>query len=368
MPTSRNRVIYPSNGVFVGPSPASGVHLGSGTNFINQLFRVQTTNYNFNATRTDVTQEGQLDPIDQIIVTPPSVGFDISYLDNSVENEARLGFVVDGVRGFISGLLSTATDERNYFFATSPEGIDLIGYSGDPSQVNVVGFGNGYINSYSTQGAVGGLPSTSVNVQALNVVYYTGSSGTNNNIPAIDRINNVTITGTNFAIPLAVSGVAGQISAIQPGNIQVNIGNAALGVLVSDLKIQSYNLSMNFNRQDLNKLGLYYPFTKVMTPPFPATLSIEADQGVLTTGDLHSLLCNDQLYNINVNLFQPSCTGGVGPLAKGFLFKGGKLVSQNTTNSLGPNERVTIAYETRLSVNPLSPRGVFMSGASTFTN
>ena len=68
----RNRIIYQSEAVFAGPSPATGFHFLSGatpvanvgintqpyTSRVKELQRIQTANYSFNITRQDVNQFG----------------------------------------------------------------------------------------------------------------------------------------------------------------------------------------------------------------------------------------------------------------------------------------------------------------------
>lgn len=363
----RNQVLYQSQGVFVSSGQATGVHfvpdtgLGS-TNYVTQLYRITSANNSFNQPRTEVDQFGQLDALALLITSPATVSLDLTYNVNSVENEARMGLVVDGVRSCISGLLSTATEPKNYFLATAPEGIDLVGYTGSPSNIDVIGFGNGYIGSYSSQGRVGSLATANVQVAALNAVFYTGSSGFS--IPAVDTTNNVTITGVPFVIPTMTSGVANEFAAIRPGDITVNIANAGLGVNMNNIKIQSYNLSFSLNRQDINQLGSFYPVAKVIQPPLPASLTIEVERGALATGDLHNLFCNDQMYDISVSLLAPSCTGR-GPLQYGFTFRGAQLQSENFTNNIGSNSTVSFQYETRLAAQG-TQRGVFISGVSSF--
>ena len=104
----RNRIIYQSEALYAGPSPATGYHLLSGTtpkpeaepavgtwtSRVRQLQRVQTANYSFNITRQDVNQFGELAAIDRVILESPTVSLDTSYILGSLENEDILGFAV----------------------------------------------------------------------------------------------------------------------------------------------------------------------------------------------------------------------------------------------------------------------------------
>ena len=62
---ARNRVIYQTEGLFVG-----GTGNAAAT---TQIKRVQSANYSFDISRQDVNQYGQLARIDSIILDPPTV-------------------------------------------------------------------------------------------------------------------------------------------------------------------------------------------------------------------------------------------------------------------------------------------------------
>lgn len=133
----RNRVIYQSEALYVGPSPAYSGHYKfvTGSNAVNvptqklnqldplsnrivnsgnttgalssivmtsgllanvtNLDRIQSINYNFNIPRTDVNQFGNLAAIDRVIIDQPTVGLDFNYLQNGFKNEKELGFSVN---------------------------------------------------------------------------------------------------------------------------------------------------------------------------------------------------------------------------------------------------------------------------------
>ena len=94
----RNRIIYQSEALFAGPSPATGFHLttgagndlskttapngflGTNKSRIKELQRIQTANYSFNITRQDVNQFGELAAIDRVILESPTVSLDASYI------------------------------------------------------------------------------------------------------------------------------------------------------------------------------------------------------------------------------------------------------------------------------------------------
>jgi len=187
----RNRVIYQSQAVYVSQDVNStGILTGNNDNI--DLARIQSCNYSFSISRQDVNQFGELAAIDRIITDTPTVSLEGSYLMANMGNEKKLGFNIfagpnDAADttpvSCISGILNTESNDavKNYYILTTKEGSDAANntYSGNYTGEGLVGIGNASITSYSTEGAVGGLPSTSFSVegQNINVVEtpYTGA-------------------------------------------------------------------------------------------------------------------------------------------------------------------------------------------------
>jgi hypothetical protein len=136
----RTRVIYQNEALYVGPSPATSGHYKfvTGDNAVNvptqklsqldplsvrtinsgsttvalplavmtsglaanitNLDRIQSINYNFNISRKDVNQFGNLAAIDRVIIDQPTVSLDFSYFQNSFANEKELGFNVQALK------------------------------------------------------------------------------------------------------------------------------------------------------------------------------------------------------------------------------------------------------------------------------
>ena len=156
------------------------------------LNRIQSINYSFNVTRQDVNQFGELAAIDQCIVEAPTVSLDASYYLSNFTNEHRLGFFVtqsgDGVtyagggpqadttatQSAITNLIDSTTNayQKSYYILTTKEGKDANENTttGDFSHgASVIGIGNAFLSSYSTEGAVGGLPTVSVSMEGQNM-------------------------------------------------------------------------------------------------------------------------------------------------------------------------------------------------------
>ena len=85
----RNRIIYQSLALYAGQNSAqSGIHTGIGA--IQQLTRVQSWDSDFSRNFTDVTQYGQLAPIDRIEVEAPTVNMSTSWYPTDGFNEKTI--------------------------------------------------------------------------------------------------------------------------------------------------------------------------------------------------------------------------------------------------------------------------------------
>ena len=135
-------------------------------------------------------------------------------------------------------MLKKTEDERNFFIQTSREGEDAIGDDArddleTSNFASTIGIGNGFITSYSTEASVGGFPTCSVSVEAMNMNFSTGTQSIPN--PAINRTNG-DAASTSVSLP-TVSGAATfdtanndetveaalNISTLRPGDIKIMI-------------------------------------------------------------------------------------------------------------------------------------------------
>jgi hypothetical protein len=374
----RNRIIYQSEALYAGPSPATGFHLTSGANvawagptgdsLVNQLQRVQTANYSFTVDRTDINQFGQLAAIDRVILTNPTVSLDFSYILANLANESDLGFTLnksgdtDEVSA-ISGFLNGTSDERNYFIRTVPEGNDAVNFSSTTGDNGVIGIGNGFISSYSTEGSVGNFPTVTVNIEGLNMAFQKGTTG--NYIPAVNPSNGNSITNY-YSLPTAVqngsTGIASGISALRPGDMTITIPQTSGGgVTASTMNIQSYTLSFDLARTPIQKLGSKFAFARPIDFPLTVTLSVDAQVTDMSEGSINELICNDSsTYNPSISIKNPACDN-TQVVAK-YTLKGAKLDSQEYSSDIGSNKSVTLTFSAQVGGPQDTARGLFISG------
>lgn len=187
---ARNKINFAAQGLYVGPSPATGFHFegtGCGTlsgdrgeTLVKELYRIQGVDYSFDFGKENIAAFGDLAPIDYAITTAPVVNLNFSYLCSNFLNEKNLGFIISsgGLVNALSGIISTEED-RNFFLAIhGTDGEDLhnnpnYNYN---SQGSIIGIGNGIINNYSFNVSVGQNPTVNIGVEALNMQVYDKQS------------------------------------------------------------------------------------------------------------------------------------------------------------------------------------------------
>ena len=225
----RNRVIYQSQAVYVSQDVnCTGIATGTTDNV--DLNRIQSCNYSFNITRQDVNQFGELASIDRIITDTPTVSLDGSYMMANFGNEKKLGLHIwadpltptNSLVSCISGIINSEINDgvKNYYVLTTKEGSDAIDNTVSGKYESIVGIGNASLMSYSTEGAVGGLPTSSFSVegQNMNVVQtpytgmYEGYSGTAEGLAPEKAFHPQSIDGYGFRtageIVFTVTGAA----------------------------------------------------------------------------------------------------------------------------------------------------------------
>jgi len=376
---ARNRIIYQSEALYAGPAPATGFHLTSGANIpwvgptgnslVKQLQRIQTANYSFTVDRTDVNQFGQLAAIDRVILTNPTVALDFSYILANLANEVNIGFTVNksgdtNEVSAISGLLNGTSDERNYFIRTVPEGNDAVSYS-DTTEANngVIGIGNGFISSYSTEGSVGNFPTTTINVEGLNMNFQKGSTG--DLIPAVNPADGTSVNNY-YSLPTAATtsstGLASGISALRPGDVTITIPQiSGGGVDTTAMNVQSYTLSFDLARTPIQKLGSKFAFSRPIDFPLTVTLSVDAQVTDMNEGSINDLICNDSsTYNPSISIKNPDC--GNNTVVAKYTLKGAKLDSQEYSSDIGSNKSVTLTFSAQVGGPQDTARGLFISG------
>lgn len=374
------RQIYNVLGLAVSTSPATGYMFSSGTagnpfsgvNNLRYIPRVQSTSIDLNVNAQDVNQFGQLARLDNIILQSPDVqlNFDYYLLDGFAE--FVLGFTSSGQQSFVSGLIDGTQSEKNYFLGVAPPGVDLIGTTTNPNNINVVAVGNGVVSNYGINLAIGQIPRASVSVQGNNMQTYVGSTGQPS--PAINPNTALQVVGPRFTLP-AMPAYTGQgtPAALRPGDIVLNLprsggfGDYTAGV--GQLWVQGLSMSVPINLDPIYQLGSPYAIFRPIQFPVNCTLTIDALEGDISEDNVADFLCSYDPIDIQFQLRDPSCDRN-GPNGITFWFNQAKLINRSYNAAIGQNSTVRLTYTNQLGgiTSNYLGQGIVASGSYNLPN
>ena len=354
---AQKRILPAAEAVFVSQNPATGLQ-NSGA--MTQLHRIQSLSLDYTRNFTDVFQYGQQEFIDRKELELPNVPLSLSYLDTNVYNESGMGLTVNSPYHLFADIMTGESNERNYYVRVVPDGSNAVNFT-NPLLGGVIGIGNGTIASYQAQGAVGGFPTCSVTINALNLNFTAaGASGVDS--PAINVSNGVPITGTLVSLPTPISGRANQPTALEPGDITIDLVQPGIGL--NSICIQSYNLQADLNLEPIVCLGSKYPTSREVQFPVSASLSVELNQRDLGTGNLATLRCNNPKYDVTITIRKPVCDGlSQGAVQKQYTIRGATLDSQNFATSLNQSQSATLSFTAPIGGFNATNVGLYISGA-----
>ena len=417
---ARSRVIYQSEALYAGTVDATGKHFSVSGNGaagfsgvstkadadtviasagggeirtgVMQLRRVQNANYSFTVNRQDVNQFGQLARIDSIAIDPPTVSLDFSYYLTNGLNEKILGFNVDGQTAALADKICLGTadtipnpDGKNYFILTVPQGKDAVGNASVEQDKSVIALGNGFVSNYSIEASVGGMPTANVTVDGLNLRSYTGTE--NLPVPAVQTNFGIPVTGEEFSLPDAISGVNetdedidyGEegVSCLRPGDIVLKLGNGGRGGLMELLPdgsepekdynegsshIQSFSIDTPMSRSTIQRLGNPFGYAKVTDFPINISVSVSAILSDLKEGNVIDLLFSKEKHDLEFTLHEPN-QFGTGDIAMKYVIKGAQLEGESFSSSIGDNKSVDLTFTAQVGGPEDNLNGLFISGS-----
>ena len=373
--SSRNRVIYQSEALFTSNKVDS-----TGRADHAQLRRVQSANYSFNVTRTDVNQFGQLSRIDSLILEAPTVSADVSYLLTDGFNEEALGFSNSNLNvGFVSGQIES-TSGQNLYIVTADEGKDANFSTG--TGFGTIGIGNAFVTDYSLEASVGALPTVTVSFEGSNMNAssnvtgkVTGAdAGFSGNLSGagIDTVsgtpldNQVSSAGI-FLRPAQAATETDVITALRPGDVTLSLANAD-GDTIADITdadgahVQSASLSIPLSRTPIERLGTKFPFARTVDFPITPTLSVSAIVNQTQQRALTDIVDNDAfISSAEIRIKKPGLTDD----AAVYKLTNLKLDSESFSSSIGPNKTVDLTFSVSIGGPDDTTNNVFFSGANT---
>lgn len=402
---ARKRVIYQSEGLYVGCSSGSDhtedLEAGGGAATViarngarpQQLHRIQSINYGFDIPRQDVNQFGQLARIDQVILEQPTVDLDFTYYTETGFNEGFLGFHVgakNALSHFISGNIGKIPGHTdllpgsNFYIRTSQEGDDLNIGTANVSVVpgagdKVIGIGNAFITNYTTEASVGGFPTTSITAEGLNMKFYGDGTGvvggvTSALVPSISPTDGQSVS-SDFALPDAAQGTTDMPTALRPGSVAFGLklkdhvdSDKALwrGLDAGELKIQSFSISADMSRENLERLGSKFAYSKELEFPLTATLTLEAIVSDQLEDDLENIINGtDATYDIVIKIYGPDDTTKTSATAHaiGWKMAGLKTDSLSFSSSIGDNKTVSLTATAQIGAADDTANGLFIAAS-----
>ena len=325
--STRKRIIYQSEALFAGTSTTPVV-----------INRVQSANYAFTVPRVDVNQYGQLGQIERIITEVPTVTLDFSYSLFGTANEKQLFGTTSanssGTRGVMYNI-NTDTDVEKQFYqlALSDEGTDYFGTGAGSNKCIIIE--DGFLSSASWTGAVGDIPTATMNVESTKMKMAAASgSPTNTNEPAttprVLRPGNITFTAQSSGGYLGTTG---------------DNRLPALGIDV--LHVQSFTCNMDMPRESIQRLGDKFEFARLITFPLSATMSLEAIVSQQAADNLEEIVGTgtstsvDPGFEIDINCGREGTSGVNGMKLR---FKDAKVDGHSFSSSIGANKSVTLDF------------------------
>jgi hypothetical protein len=287
----------------------------------------------------------------------------------SGQNEKLMGFNTEGDASAITEFLKGEGDVRNYFIYVAAEGADAVEGGGGADTNNdgvidatttskCIGLGNGTLTNYTVDAAVGDMPTASVTLECFNMRFYNTVTGQKPTIKPEDGTN----LGGDFILQQPDSGTG--YSCLRHGDVDVSISGTQ-GLNVSDLKLQNFSLSLDLDREPIQKLGTKFNFSREIVFPVTPTVTMDAIMGDLEAANLADMVVggSDNEFNIHLNLNSPDAginlAGYAGnsaivnadgtPLkALRYDLLGAKLDSQTFTSTIGDNKSVALGFSAQI--------------------
>jgi len=375
---TRTRVISQNKAVYVTPTgwgayPEAGTPL-TGNSMVtgHHLHRVDTFSFEMDlaGARQDVREFGQLARIGTVNLTEVNPTLSFGYFLGDGENELALGFQKStaSVKGqMCSGQLTEdpILKERNIFLLTVAEGEDAFNETEATMITNednhdVVGFGNCFLSSYSANFSVGEIPRADIEMQASNVVFYTGiNSGLLN--PSLDLEGERTHTGI-VKLPAPSSDADNLPLVLRPQDVTITFNDGTDGVskiggpTFSALPIQSASVELPLAREVIEALGNELAYAKLLEFPIDVTMSVNTLTRDFASGALEYALtgtAENNKTNITLNITND------GAAAVEYVLSGAVLDSQSFSQGLDDNETVDLTFSAQIGGASTTDQGLF---------
>jgi hypothetical protein len=281
-------------------------------------------------------------------------------------------------------------DKRNFFIHVASEAGDdekhIIKYTEDintpwteemevhPDSPNneCITFGDCYLNSYQFSARVGDFPSVSVIYGGDNMQFLNAASG--ENIPSLNPKDGQPITG-QFIIPKSFENEG--ISALNQGDMTLDLEASNLGVSTTGINIQSLEFGFNLNRESLEQIGYQQAVDKSVNYPVVINGGMSILVGNMGTGRMIDFIHEDKIINFSIDIAAPECNFWKDSLSVGdfypgvinasnytavnYTFLGARVDNISFSSAIGGNKTAQISFSVEIDPDDLD-NGFFVSG------
>lgn len=306
------------------------------------------------------------------VVSSPDITMNMEYLFSpTFHNEKKLGLHLSAGESITTNLRNKNTNF--YFLIENDDLLDGLDEVENPipnfSGFSLIGLGNTYLNSYQVNWALGQLPKVSTSFSASNVVFKNLTSNITQ-IPSINPVSgndlnagnlNLTNANTDFVSDVVFSDFYPHIGL--PQNYLFELSNLQIGGVKLDSThnpiLQSFDLSINFNRETLYKLGSNFPCNRKIKYPVNADISLSClvSGESLIDGVTSGILNSEIDYDFDISILD------IAGLSTSYIYmRNAKLESVNYTTPIND----LMVFSANFSIEVSDDNGLnFITGGET---
>jgi hypothetical protein len=366
------RTIIKSNSAFliVGDSPSWKTGEESGRIFP----LVQNTQFSIEPERQASAQVGSQNYAINDLFRSPNVKFNADYYASPFwVNEYLIG--MDAGFGSYAPVFSgiSAKNQNFYLIINENNGIDAFHEFRKETSRNLTGVfaasvGNCFLNQYSLSVSVGSVPTASVAFTASNI-QFENLTGESIKIPSINLASGNSIGAGNLnlnSLQVFVTGMPDigeylpeyDLPVASPQETQVYLKNLQVGgpsLAAKDALVQSFNLDLTINRQDMYGLGSNHVYGRKVLFPVVGSVDISVLVSDLQDGDPSGMLISESGYDLELELRDPRYSASTS-----IFIENAKLESYSLDLSI--NERIT--FNAKYSFEATETGGLFAKAMS----
>jgi L-rhamnose mutarotase len=366
-----------SSFVIIGKSPAWSQTI----NESGRIFSLtQSIDFNFSSNKQATKQLGYQRYSNNVDYLTPQVDLSIDYYFSPyLNNELLMGLQRSGINK--SAIFDFKNKNYNFYFLSNEkdtvDGFDEVGKvpnTQDWKDSEAICFGNCYLSNYSLSMSIGQVPVVSTKFKSSNIAAQTlsttgGVTYPLIQVPALDPYSGRLTSGSDYAYTFL--DTAGNVSfdienrsdlnppVALPHKSVVSIINKSVSDSqltplrnFSNLILQSYSLSFDFNRVDLYKFGNNSVSDRKLQFPIVANIQIESlvsgfnTTNVNTSGLLGSATTNNEenLYDVNF-----SFSNEIDSVTGFYNFQGAKLNSLSYSTQINDIYKMSASFSVEIT-------------------